>query len=1299
MVTKILNPRKALNRAFLKLKPIRLEIDIFKSNLTALLNSSNDSESEEYHKNLISDFLKNTYYKQNHFINTKGRNDLVIHVGNGASSPVGVIIETKKTANKAEMITCDNINKKALHELILYYLRERITQNNIEIKHLIVTNINEWFIFDAQIFNVIFAENKSFVKQFTDFEEERLAGQKTDFFYKHIAEPFISNIDKEIEFTYFNINDYQLQIRNSNKESDHLLIALFKIFSPEHLLKLPFANDSNSLDNLFYGELLHILGLTETKHAGKKLIERKTQNERHQGSLLENTIEQLQTLDKLPRIDKIDLYGTTQQEQLFGVGLELTITWINRILFLKLLEAQLVSYHKGDLSYSFLNTDKVRNFDDLGLLFFQILAKKNEDRSSSVAEKFKNVPYLNSSLFEISELEQICFSIGQLRTNEKMPLQSNTVLKSNTGKKLEGEMNTLAYLFRFLDAYDFGAEGQEAIQEDNKTLINASVLGLIFEKINGYKEGSFFTPGFITMYMCRETISKAIVQKFKEYGQTNHLSSEKIDNLEDISELIPKKISKKEANEVINSLKICDPAVGSGHFLVSALNEIIALKSELGILLDSQGKSLKDLSIKSINDTLYITDAETDQEFYYLAPSPRSDKTMEQVFGKDHFKSTPTFVTEKQRIQETLFREKQTIIENCLFGVDINPNSVKICRLRLWIELLKNAHYTQQSNFSVLETLPNIDINIKCGNSLISRFGLDADISQALKKSKWTIDTYKTAVETYRNAQNKEQKREMERLINEIKSTFAATIGNYDPRKIKLAKLGERLYKLTGRGRDGFSNMVFEPQEFYGTNEAYQKLNQEIDSIEKEISKIDTEIEAYKNNKIYDNAFEWRFEFPEVLNNNGDFIGFDVVIANPPYISISRLKSNIQNYFSEKNYQTFTKNADLYCLFIELAKKVGNKNGLNHFVVSNKWLTASYGLKTRTFLSENTSNIFIIDFNKFQVFNEASVDTCLISFSNKNGKTTDYVSFDIKDKSEKVNDFLKNISLSTKKINLTDNWNLGGFGHTSIKDKISLHGKILSLWNIKFYRGITTGFNEAFVIDKVIKDKLIDLDKKNNEVIKPLLKGRDIKKYKFEKGLQWLINTHNGLKSDNINPIDVSKSYPSIFNHLQSYKNQLTIRIDKGEDWTNLRNCAYLKEFEKEKLVFTKASKVQAFAYDNMGHFVLNTSYILTGEKLKYLLALLNSKLIHFAFKYFYQSGGIEGEITIQAIEQIPIAIPSQKIELKITSLVENILQTKQNPNADTSALEQQIDQLVYQLYELTDEEIKMIEESSIIKN
>ncbi len=942
MDLKELKPKKALNKAFLKVKPIRTEIEGFKTNLIQLLDRTNDTESEEFHKNLVIDFLKKTYYDPNHFINTKGRNDLVIHNGNNASSSVGLIIEAKKPTNKTEMMTTKKLNSKAFQELVLYYLRERITHKNLEVKHLVATNINKWFIFDATLFDRLFAQNKNLVTQFVDFESGRLADTKTDFFYKQIAEPFIADIKTEIEFTYFDLQEYQKPLRNSDKSDDNKLIALFKLLSAEHLLKLPFTNDSNSLDKRFYSELLHIVGLTETKDGSKKLIQRNKEGERNSGSILEDTIIQLDSLDKISRLERPSQFGATQQERLFNVGLELSITWINRILFLKLLEAQLITYHKGDKSYSFLNFDKIKNYDDLNSLFFQVLARKYDERNQDVKKAFEKIPYLNSSLFEPTDIEQVTLFISNLKDDKTIPVISSTVLKDKQGKKRTGNLTTLEYLFEFLDAYDFTSEGSEEIQEDNKSLINASVLGLIFEKINGYKDGSFFTPGFITMYMCRETIRKSVVQKFNEAKKWNCSTIEELyDKIED----------RKEANEIVNSIKICDPAVGSGHFLVSALNEIIAIKNDLKILQDRSGKRLKEYQVEVVNDELIVTDEEG--ELFDYNPNNK----------------------ESQRIQETFFHEKQTIIENCLFGVDINPNSVKICRLRLWIELLKNAYY---KSLTELETLPNIDINIKCGNSLVSRFAIDADLSQALKKSKWSIDSYRIAVDTYRNADSKEQKREMEKLITDIKSDFRSEISLNDPKIKKLRKLSGELFQLTQQ-----------TQLFEMDKKEKAEWNKKVTQLTAEIKILEIEIEEIKANKIFENAFEWRFEFPEVLNDDGDFVGFDVVIGNPPYLTYHgrrrELISNEMIYYLKNNYNTIIDKSgagkyNSVMFFIEKSFQLGKLNSINTFIIDISFYEGFYK-NTREYLLNNSSVLDVV--NGLNDFEDVGSGQLILSYQKK----------------------------------------------------------------------------------------------------------------------------------------------------------------------------------------------------------------------------------------------------------------------------------------------------------------------------
>ena len=601
MRIEIINPSKALNKAYFKQSLKREQIETFKTQLVRLFERINEKESEEHLKNIVSDFLKDTYYKHTNEINTKGRKDLVIYNGAKSTDAVAVIIEAKKPGNP-EMITSAKPNAKALHELLHYYLNERFINNNKELKYLIITNMWEWYIFDAQDFEKLFFENKKLLKEYEEWNQKNLVGTTTEWFYEQSAKPFIEKEIDSITAVYFDLKRFEKLIRSTNDKDDEALINLYKILSPEHLLKKPFANDSNSLNREFYNELLHIIGLEEIKEGSKKIIQRKSADRRNEGSLVENAIN---VLKRNQRYATLTAKEDVTENELYSFALELCITWLNRILFLKLMEGQLIQYHNGDEIYKFLNNERVKDFDELDELFFEVLAVPEEKRSSSVKSKFHHIPYLNSSLFEETELEKKLVYISGLKDRLEMPIFTNTVLKDAYGKRITGTKNTLHYLFEFLSAYDFASDTKAKIQEQNKTIINASVLGLIFEKINGYKDGSFFTPGFITMYMCRETVRRAAVQKFKDSGIVAYTNVETFEELKDKIEYTDKTV-RKEANAIINSLHICDPAVGSGHFLVSALNEIIALKHELRILNYRDGSRIKGYTITIANDELII---------------------------------------------------------------------------------------------------------------------------------------------------------------------------------------------------------------------------------------------------------------------------------------------------------------------------------------------------------------------------------------------------------------------------------------------------------------------------------------------------------------------------------------------------------------------------------------------------------------------------------------------------------------------------------------------------------------------
>ena len=1225
----------ALNKAFLKLKPSRSEINEFKANFKRLFILINDNESEEYNKNLISDFLKDTYYKQTYFMNTKERKDLVIHNGAQPNDTVGVIIEAKKFSNKSEMVSKENLNTKALQELVWYFLGERITQKNIEIKHLIITNVYEWFIFDAQVFEKLFAQNKTLVKHYTDFVNGTALGNKTEHFYKEIAQPFIEKLKEELHYTYFNLKDFQSIVENDNSQDDNKLIPLYKILSPQHLLKLPFVNDSNTLDKGFYAELLHIIGLAETKNGGQLLIERLKEGERNEGTMLEETISKLHSLNKIKLLRNASAYGETYEERLFSVALELNITWINRVLFLKLLEAQLIAYHKGEQDYAFLNFKKIPEYDILERLFFEVLAKNYSERSKDIATTYAKIPYLNSSLFEPTELEHNTLLISNLPDDKTIPILSTTVLKDAQGKKRIGALSSLEYLLDFLDAYDFSSEGSVEIQEENKTLINASVLGLIFEKINGYKDGSFFTPGIITMYMCRESLRKATIQKF------NDIKGWQLGSFDELKDRIDpfNREEREEANAIINQIRICDPAVGSGHYLVSALNEFIAMKSDLKILQDEHKNRIHH-QIKIENDELLVYEADNNERFFSYNPKN----------------------AESQVVQKTLFNEKKIIIENCLFGVDINPNSVKICRLRLWIELLKNAYY---KNATELETLPNIDINIKSGNSLLSRFNLDTDLKTALKKTKISIVEYKNAFHKYQNAENKEQKWDLEHFIDKIKHNFRTEI-NKNSKEVKELQNLKSEYYLKYEQAQLFDDTLTIEQEKHKKQ------------LEAAIEKVEAEIEAINSNKIYENAFEWRFEFPQVLDDEGNYIGFDVIVGNPPYIQLQKM-GEMTTVLEKMSFQTFARTGDIYCLFYEKAYQLLKQGGICNFITSNKWMRAGYGEATRKFFIEYTNPLILIDFAGIKVFDTATVDVNILLYA-KEKSTFNTQACIVKDKELKELSLYVRQHAQTTQFKNADSWVILSDIEQRIKAKIEAIGTPLKDWDIQINYGIKTGFNDAFIINGEKKAELIAQDPKSAEIIRPILRGRDIKRYGYEFADLYLINTHNGVKEKGIKRIDID-DYPAIKAHLDSFYQQLEKRQDKGDTPYNLRNCAYIEDFSKQKIIWKIIGNKLAFCIENGNFMINNACYLLTGNHLEYIVAFLNSKPIKwFSLQTNMNKTGVgDMQVGAQNISLFPIPIPKAQYEQEIINLLK-------------ISDYQKVEKLINEIYQLSEEEIIFIE-------
>lgn len=1265
-------PLQALDKIHKKEQPRKDLFDRFTSQLRRLGEriETAQGQSEEHLKGLLKEFLQQTFY-DGYSINPasyRGLHEADLVMRASDTDPVQVLIEVKRPGSN-EMISSEKPARKAILEAITYYLWEREVQQNREIKHVVVTDLWNWFVFDGQEFFRKLGDKKPLLRFFHNWKDHLTDNDRTSQMYSYL-ESFLNDEEISLDCTFLDIRSLVRDVESESEAAKKRLIASFKFLSPDHLLKGRKKNDSNALNKEFYYELLHILGLEETKDKGKKIIQRAASP--HPASLIENAITKVRTEGRLQRVQSLNRYGEDEASQLFGVGLELAITWINRVLFLKLLEAQLITYHGGDRSYAFLDPTVIREFDDLNALFFEVLAAKPADRSAEVKDRFAHIPYLNSSLFETSELEMDTISISGLRDSLELPVYTKTVLKDQQSKSRKGEaIPTLTYLLEFLNAYDFGAESKDGLIDGGKTLINASVLGLIFEKINGYQDGAFFTPGFITMYMARETLSRAVIEKFTAALPENAMPFQ---SLSDIYNAIGRKISLVQANEIVNSLTICDPAVGSGHFLVSCLNELIAIKSELGILMDEKGKLLRDWSVKVEDDELVIEDS-SGEAFRYIAPTPGSSSK-----------------SELQRVQETLFLEKRHFIERSLFGVDINPNSVKICRLRLWIELLKHTFYREDSGYRELETLPNLDINIKTGNSLVSRFALEVSIADVLKKQKRSVKDYLTLVQEYRVATDPSQKRALRTLIAQLKESFMGGLSAQDNDYKRLTRLQGEYFMLFDAPTLGFKESV-------SKDEAERKKKGE--KLLAQIEALKAKVEDKKSGTRYRGGFEWRFEFPEVMAENGDFIGFDVVIANPPYIRQEELKE-FKDLFKER-FQTFAGTADLYVYFVELGIDLLKPDGHFCYIFPNKWMRAGYGRALRNWTQQYQIDT-LIDFGDLPVFEEATTYPIVLNMrkqaANDSMTVAEVENLDFDGLS--LSDYLTPRWYDVRLAGLQEEgWSLVRPEVQALLDKLRATGVPLGEYvNGKIYYGIKTGLNEAFVIDGETRERLIAEDPRSAEVIKPFLAGRDVKRFRVNFRETYLIFTRRG--------IDI-ESYPAILSYLEQFREGLEPKPAEWKPtstekkwpgrktgsykWYEIQDAVdYYPAFEEPKILYQEIATYSSFSFEEEGFYANNKVFLIPGARLG-LLGLLNSKLIWFFLNQIASklNGGALAmqSPTVMAVPIEPEVVSHPRIE----ALVTEILSLKaDDPDTDTTVHEAEIDQLVYGLYGLGEEEVRLVE-------
>ncbi|WRB62826.1 class I SAM-dependent DNA methyltransferase [Helicobacter pylori] len=1232
-------------------EPKKETIENFEKEINSLLENAKRQDGEESQKDKINKFLKNTYgYEYEPYKKV----DSAICVDGKA----WVLIEVKALNNRNEFPkNRENPLSKAFCQMVFYFLKE--IENNNSLKHAIICNAHEFFLFDCKDFCALFQNDKEITKLHKNCASKEGTDTKTKRFYSDLEEYLKKDFKGELRYTHFNLSSYD------PKE----LPLIYQVLSHEVLLKQKKTLDANTLNKDFYEELLYILGLEEQNDKGKILIK---------PSRTKNSLS-----DALKK-----KYNNLDDEEVMA----LLIAWNNRILFLRLLESLLISFEHFEKP--FLTTENFETFNDLNTLFFEVLAKKNNERLKEIKEDkiLRKIPYLNSSLFDKTPLELKGHEI-KLLDNKSLEIYPKSVLKKHEDYQKD-ELPLLEYFFKFLRLYKFTTTPKD-IKDNTDTsesrLINPSVLGLVFEKLNGYKEGSFYTPSFITSYMCKESITPIVLDKF------NAIYEWDCENLEALRGKIDRNFSDQKAKEylqVLLALRICDPAVGSGHFLVSALNEMVRIAYELGLI-----ASLYRYSLRLENDEIIIQHTQTGEIFNYT---------------KAHSENDP-----HHQIQKELFELKKSIIENCLFGVDINPNSCEITKLRLWIELLKYSYYIfeEGKNTNALETLPNIDINIKCGNSLISRFSLHDNLKK-IPNIKKKIQEYKDLVAQYKdpNPLFPLNKTDLTSKIQDLKTTFSLELKDSKTKEELEKAIEKHIKKYNFFALDDKSLLdglnYFTPN-LFGALKLSPKEEEEAFASYGRIRALRKKLDDALSGRGYQNAFEWRFEFPEVLDDEGNFLGFDCIIGNPPYIRQEHIK-DLKPLLQKQYPDFYNSTADIYTYFFALSYHLLKDKGFNAFITSNKYARAKYGANLRELLLKKTTIVSYMELNVLKVFESATVDTSIMSFIKQEPPKESLFNYYEPTPDDK-NDLKSAHSLPMKQNALsTESFIFANATLLDLRGKMESVGTPLKDWDIQIYRGILTGANEAFIITTEKREEILNACKTQEErkrtegLIKPILRGKDIKRYSYEWAGEWVINTHNGYTSNlkfKIPPIDIEK-YPATKAHLDSHWDTIATRCDQGDTPYHLRNCTYLEDFEKEKIVYPCImAKEPCFVYEEKGFYALAPANIITGDKIeiKYITALLNSQCIYFAMRKFYMGGGIEGELKTNNLEKIPIpkiTPQNQKLAHKITDGAKAILEAKgKDPKANTQKLEKEIDALVYQLYNLTDEEIKTIEERQEIKS
>lgn len=968
-------------------------------------------------------------------------------------------------------------------------------------------------------------------------------------------------------------------------------------------------------------------------------------------------------------------------------------TILDRLLFLYFIQKKgWLNSNRNFLYESFKKSCENDNKDDYSfykkVVFPLFHALSDEDYKSEV---LGDIPFLNGGLFEITKNDFIN--------------QINLSVSNNVFNEI---FNNLLKLYNFT-VY-------EGTPIDIEVAIDPEMLGKIFENLILQREknpekdlrkatGSYYTPRINVHFMCQQALQEYITSEgIIEESKLNQIFTIAKDisvimsgskNLEGI-------LTVKEASQLkdlILKAKIIDLAVGSGAFIVGMLHEMLSIMK------------LCDVRISGLN---ILDRANYDYEL------------------------------------------KRKIIEHCLYGVDIQEEAVRICELRLWLSLIVDYQIDSKKPFPLaikeIPTLPNLSYRICHGDSLIEKLyghNVQLDKLPPSDKGRQLIDQINAEKDAYFLAKDIKDKQKKELNIL-VKQAELAEFLIEEKRKslISEAQSQTSLLEETAKeqkAREYYEILLKEYSEIKERSIANKIRLKEMLTGKRPIEMKD--INSLRNKMGI--SFIWKLDFAEVFKEKE---GFDIVIANPPYIRQEDIKE-LKPILQRQGYEVYNSTSDIYTYFYEKGYQVLKKNGIFCFISSNKFMRAKYGEKLRKFLQEKTLLKQIIDFGGHKVFESATVDTCIVIFEKQyptedktnppfskgglGGFSNEVRFVNISDDYQNSYDLAvyiteKGFCIPQSKLS-PQHWTLADDRVLRLKEKIERFGTPLKKWDVKIYRGVITGFNEAFIIDNETKERLCKEAPKSAEVLKPILRGRDIERYSYKWAGLWLIKIESGWTNKKLldsrlhgndkkqrhscesrNPENKAEAsalkmfqdtYPAVYEHLKSMGERkgkgkgLYNRDDQGDYWWELRDCDYYEEFEKEKIVYPDIAERLSFAYEDGVVFTNNTAYFLnTGNK--YLLAVLNSLLADF---YYRQISSQLGNEAIRAFtvftEQLPIPKIPEKSQQPFITLVDRILAiTKdedylQNPakQLQVKALEQEIDQLVYNLYGLHDKEIGII--------